>query len=150
MSDSSKLKQKTISGVFWSFSDLVAKQGLNFVVQIFLARLLMPEDFGLIGMITIFIAISNSIINSGFRQALIREQEATQEDYSTVFFFNLLTAIIIYIILFFSAGMVSSFFDEPRLISILRVLALVLIINSFGLIQRTMLEKKWISKHRRR
>jgi O-antigen/teichoic acid export membrane protein len=142
MSESSNLRQKTASGLFWSFSDLVANQGIQFIIQVILARLLLVEDFGLIGMITIFIAISTSFIDSGFSQALIREQEAKQEDFSTVFLFNLAMACGLYIILFLSAPLVGDFFREPRLIAILRVLSLVLIINSFGLIQRVMLVRR--------
>lgn len=112
------------------------------LIQVILARLLLVEDFGLIGMITIFIAISTSFIDSGFSQALIREQEAKQEDFSTVFYFNLAMACGLYIILFFSAHLISDFFKEPRLIAILRVLSLVLIINSFGIIQRVMLVRR--------
>lgn len=142
MKTTSSLKKKTISGLFWTFSDLILNQGIQFIIQIFLARLLLPEEFGLIGMITVFIAVSNSIIDSGFSNALIREQEATQEDYSTIFYFNLVMAIILYILLYISSPIISEFFKEPMLVSILRILALTLIINSFGLIQRTMLVKK--------
>lgn len=142
MSESSKLRRKTISGLFWTFSDLIMNQGIQFVIQIILARLLLPEDFGLIGMITVVIAVSNSILDSGFANALIREKNVTQKDYSTVFYFNLITSFIIYIILFLSAPAISRFFVEERLIEILRILALTLIVNSFGLVQRTMLTKK--------
>lgn len=135
------LKKKTISGLFWSFSDLIANQGIQFIIQVILARLLVPKDFGIIGMITVFIAISQSFIDSGFSNALIREKEPSKEDYSTVFYFNLVMAILMYVILFLCANPISRFFNEPQLIAILRVLALVLIINSFGLIQRTMLTK---------
>lgn len=141
MENKSIIKQKTISGLFWSFSDLVANQGIQFIIQVILARLLVPKDFGIIGMITVFIALSQSFIDSGFTNALIREKEPSQEDYSTVFYFNLVVAVLMYIILFFSAGSISRFFKEPQLIVILRVIALVLIFNSFGLIQRTMLTK---------
>lgn len=136
------LKKKTLSGLFWSFSDLFLNQGIQFVIQVVLARLLLPEEFGLIGMITVFIAISNSIIDSGFTNALIREEKATQEDYSTVFYFNLLSSIIVYLILYILSHRISIFFNEPLLESLLRVLGLVVIINSFGLIQRTMLVRK--------
>jgi O-antigen/teichoic acid export membrane protein len=135
------LKKKTISGMFWSFSDLIINQGIQFIIQIILARLLIPEDFGLVGMITVFIAVSQSFIDSGFTNALIREKEPSKEDYSTVFYFNLFMAVLMYTVLFFSAGVISSFFKEPQLVAILRVLAMVIIINSFGLIQRTMLIK---------
>lgn len=141
MHDSHILKKKTISGLLWSFSDLIVNQGIQFVIQIILARLLVPKDFGIIGMITVFIAISQVFIDSGFTNALIREKEPTQEDYSTVFYFNFFMAIVMYALLFFSAGAVSRFFKEPQLISILRVIAVVLIINSFSIIQMTMLTK---------
>ena len=78
------LKQKTISGLLWSFIDSIAGQGITFIVGIILARLLSPKEFELIGMLSIFIVISQSFIDSGFRQALIRKQNCTQPDCSTV------------------------------------------------------------------
>lgn len=141
MQKSNSLKIKTANGLFWSFSNLLANQGIQFILQIILARILVPKDFGLVGMITVFIAVSQSIIDSGFSSSLIREKDPSKEDYSTVFYFNLLMAVVLYVILFFSANAISIFFREPKLVSILRVLALVLIINSFGLIQRTILIK---------
>lgn len=141
MQDQNVLKKKTIKGLFWSFSDLTVNQVIQFIIQIILARLLVPKDFGVIGMITVFIAVSQSFVDSGFTNALIREREPSQEDYSTVFYFNLFMAVLMYIVLFFSAGAISSYFKEPQLVAILKVIAIVLIINSFGLIQRTMLIK---------
>lgn len=141
MQESSSLKKKTMSGLVWSFSDLIASQGIQFIIQVILARLLLPKDFGIIGMITLFIAISNSVIDSGFSNALIREKKVSQEDYSTVFYFNLIMALIMYAVLFLLSDAISIFFKEPQLVFILRVLSLTLIINSFGLIQRTMLIK---------
>lgn len=142
MDKDKKMKNKTIKGLIWTFSDLILNQGLQFIIQVVLARLLLPEEFGLIGMITIFIAISNSIVDSGFSNALIREDKVTQEDYSTVFYFNLATAIILYLILYISSPSIGHFFSEPKLSSILRVLAITLIINSFGLIQKTILTRQ--------
>jgi len=136
------LKAKTISGLFWSSSDLIANQGIRFFIQIILARLLLPQHFGIIGMITVFIAISQSIVNCGFKNALIRENDSSQEDYSTVFYFNLIIAVLLYIVLFITAPAISEFFNESQLIPILRVLSIVIIINSIGLIQRTLLIKK--------
>ncbi|MFE4706049.1 lipopolysaccharide biosynthesis protein [Peribacillus simplex] len=141
MKGSTSLKKKTLSGFFWSFTDLFANQGIQFVIQIILARLLLPEHFGVIGMILVFIAISNSIIDSGFSQALIREKDANQVDYSTVFYFNLIMAFVMYGVLYISAPSISGFFGEPQLVLILRVLSLVLIIDSFGIIQRVTLIK---------
>ncbi len=133
------LKQKTTSGLFWSFTDLISNQGIQFILQVILARILLVKDFGLIGMITIFIALANSIVDSGFSQVLIREPELKQDDYSTVFFFNLSLAVGLYLVLFFSSSIISEFFSEPQLVLILRVLSLVVIINSFGIVQRVML-----------
>lgn len=136
------LKQKTVNGLSWSFIDQVGNLGITFIVGIVLARLLSPREFGLIGMITVFIAISESFINSGFSSALIRKQNSTNTDYSTVFYFNLVVGLIFYGILYTSAHAIASFFDEPQLISIVRVMALILIIDSFTIIQRTILTKR--------
>ncbi|MCF8299060.1 MAG: MOP flippase family protein [Saprospiraceae bacterium] len=136
------LKQKTISGLLWSFLDRLAGQSITFIVGIILARLLAPEEFGLIGMILVFIAIADSFINSGFSQALIRKKDANETDFSTAFFFNLIVGIFFYWVLFFSAPVISRFFDEPKLILIIRVVAFVLIIDALTIIQRTILTKK--------
>ena len=125
------LKQKTISGLTWSFIDSFVGQGITFIVGIILARILSPREFGLVGMLTIFIAISQSFINSGFSTALIRKQDCTQTDYSTVFYFNIVVGIFFYILLFVFANTISTFFHEPVLKDLIRVLGLVLIINSF-------------------
>ena len=136
------LKEKTINGLSWSFADNFVNLGIQFIVGIILARLLTPKDYGLIGMITIFIAISQSFIDSGFSQALIRKTNCRDEDYSTVFFFNLGVGILFYWILFFSAGTISDFFNEPKLVLLVKVLGINLIINAFGLIERTILTKR--------
>lgn len=138
----SALKQKTINGLFWSAIDSIAGQGILFIVGIILARLLSPREFGLVGMITVFIAISESFINSGFNSALIRKKDCTNIDYSTVFYFNLISGLAFFVILFFSAGSISRFFKEPELQSIIQVLGLVLIIDSLTIIQRTILNKR--------
>lgn len=135
------LKQKTISGLLWSFIDDIAKVGITFVSSIILARLLTPREYGLIGMTTIFIAISQSFIDSGFRQALIRKKDCTQADYSTVFYFNLLVSGFFYLALFVFAEFIGQFFEEPQLGGILRVLGLGLVINALALVQQTQLVK---------
>ena len=135
------LKQRTVSGLFWSLSNNILSQSIFFIVGLLLARMLSPSEFGLIGMITVFLAISQSFVDSGFGQALIRKTDATSEDYSTVFYFNLAIGLIFYTVLFLSAPAISKFYNEPELKLITRVLCLVLIINSFGFIQRTILIK---------
>ncbi|MDX9694246.1 MAG: lipopolysaccharide biosynthesis protein [Bacteroidales bacterium] len=136
------LKQKTVSGLLWSFIDNFAKLGLTFFIGIILARLLTPREFGLIGMITIFIALSQSLVDSGFTQALIRKKDCTQADFSTVFYFNLFVGIVLYAVLFFSAGAISRFFDEPQLRLIVQVVGLSIIVNAFTIVQRARLTKE--------
>ena len=135
------LKQKTVSGLLWSFIDNIATLGITFIVGIILARLLTPKEFGLIGMLTIFIAISQSFIDSGFRQALIRKQNCTDTDYSTVFYFSLVISVLAYLILFLGANSIGDFFNEPALKPLIRVLGIGLIINALAIIQSTLLTK---------
>jgi len=136
------LRQKTLRGLKWSFIDSFASQGIHFVIGIILARLLVPKDFGLMGMLAIFIALSQSVIDGGFSQALIRKQNCRQVDFNTVFYFNLLIGIVFYALLYFGAGLIAGFFNESQLASLARVLGLVLVINSLGLIQRTIITKE--------
>jgi len=135
------LKEKTLSGLAWSFADGFTNQGSQILVGIILARLLSPKEFGLIGMIYVFVAISQSATDSGFSQALIRKNDCTQADYSTVFYFNLAAGVLCYAILFLCAGPISRFFKEPQLLVLVRVLGIAVVINSMGLIQRTILTK---------
>jgi O-antigen/teichoic acid export membrane protein len=135
------LRDRTINGLFWSFIDNFSVQGIYFIVGIILARLLTPRDFGLIGMITIFISISQWFISSGFGQALIRKQSCTQADYSTVFIFNLITGGVLYLTLFLSAPLISSFFSEPQLLPLVKVFGINLLIISLTIVQQTQLTK---------
>ncbi|MFD1927508.1 lipopolysaccharide biosynthesis protein [Sporosarcina siberiensis] len=141
MPNSNSLKQKTMKGLFWSFMDLLAKGGMQIIIQVILARILLPEHFGLIGMVIVFIALSNLLVDSGFSRALIRDENTTQEDYSTVFYFNLFVSLLVYVLLFLCAESISLFFGEPQLILIIRVLSFVIIINSLAIIQRIKLVK---------
>jgi teichuronic acid exporter len=136
------LKQKTISGLLWSFIENFSRQGIALIFGIILARLLSPREFGLIGMIAIFLAISQSFIDSGFTQALIRKKDCSQADFSTVFYFNLAASIFFYFLLFISAGLISRFFEEPQLKLIIRVVGLGLVINAFSIVQRARLTKR--------
>lgn len=135
------LKQRTIKGLLWSFIDVAAGQGIQFFVSIVLARLLLPREFGLMGMIIVFIAVSEAFVNSGFSSALIRKKNATQADYSTVFFFSLAIAILFFIGLFIAAPGISVFFNEPALIPVVKVLGLVLVIDALTMIHRTALTR---------
>ena len=136
------LKSKTIKGASWSFVDNIAGSGITFLVGIVLARLLTPEEFGLIGIITIFIAVFNSIVDSGFSNALIRKNDAKQIDYNTAFIFNLILSVFVFIVLFFLAPLIGDFFKEPQLVPLTRVMSIIVLINAFALVQRTLLVKK--------
>lgn len=136
------LRKKTITGLTWSFIDNFSKNGLLFIIGIILARLLTPREFGIIGMTTFFIALSQTFVESGLNNALIRKKKCTQIDYSTVFVFNLALSIIFYIMLNLSAGAISVFFNEPKLKIILQVLGISIIIHAFTIVQRTILTRK--------
>lgn len=135
------LKNKTVKGASWSFIDSIAGQGITFLVGLVLARLLTPEEYGLIGIITIFIAVFNSIVDSGFSNALIRKNDAKDIDYNTVFSSNLVISIVLFGVLFLCAPVISQFFNQPQLIPLLRVMGSILIINAFAIIQRTIFVK---------
>lgn len=135
MADS--LRHKTIHGVGWSFIDNISNSGITFLVGLVLARLLTPEEYGIMAMITIFIAISNSIIDSGFSNALIRKTRIERVDYNTVFYFNLTVSILIYVLLHLAAPAISVFFKEPVLLAVIRIIGWVLIINALAIIPRT-------------
>ncbi|MBN2598112.1 MAG: MOP flippase family protein [Marinifilaceae bacterium] len=130
----SELKSQTIKGVFWSFLEKFGSQFILLISQVILARLLEPEDFGLIGMLAIFIGVSQAFIDSGFDNALIQKKDVNQTDYSTVFYFNIAIGFVLYFLLFAAAPYIADFFHQPLLIDLTRVVCLVLAVNSFGLI----------------
>lgn len=136
------LKSKTVSGVFWSAFQKFGVMAISFVANIILARLLSPSDFGCIGMLAIFITLSATFIDGGFGSALIQKKEPTEEDYSTIFYWNLFLALVLYAILFFTAPLIARFYKIPLLSAVLRVEGLVLIINALSLIQNNRLRKQ--------
>lgn len=138
---SNSLRASGKSGMLWSFLIQGGTQAINFIVTVLLARLLMPEQFGLIGMIAIFIAISRALIDGGFVSSLIRTKDADNVDYSTVFFVNLISSLVLYGLLFITAPLIATFYEEEILINLIRVLGLVLIINAFSVVQSTKLNK---------
>lgn len=139
---SESLKHKTLKGTVWSSIERFSVQGIAFLVMIVMARILTPEDYGLVGMITIFIAVSQSLVDSGFSQALIRKQDRSETDNSTVFYFNIVVGLILYLILFFCAPLIASFYKEPLLTPLTRLISLSVIINSFVVVQRALLTVK--------
>lgn len=126
----SSVKEETIKSVKWTAIEKIAVQGIQFLLGLIMARLLTPEDYGTVGMLGIFIAISGTFIDSGFWTALVRKKERTEEDYCTVLYFNIIVSIVCYTILFLIAPWVAEFFHIPLLCSILRVQSIALILNS--------------------
>ena len=135
----SNLKSKTVKGTIWSSIERFSVQAIQFVVMIFMARILTPADYGIVGMVTIFIAVSQSLIDSGFSQALIRKQNRTEIDNSTVFYFNIGVGAILYFTLFFCAHPIARFYDQPILIPVVRLVSLSLPLNSLAVVQRALL-----------
>ena len=135
------LKQKAASGMIWTAIQRYSKLAISFISGIILARLLMPEDYGAIGMLAIFMSLAEVFIDAGFGSALIQKKNPTQTDYSTVFYFNLGMAVILYVVLFFSAPAIATFYRMPILCKVLRVQGLILFIYAFNIIQRNQIRK---------
>lgn len=131
------LKKEAGKGLFWVAVERLGQQGLQAITFVILARLLTPEDFGLIGMIMIFFAVSQSFIDSGMGQALIREKEITNQDRSTVFWLNLILSCLFYVLLFVTAPAISRFYEQPELISLIRLMGLAVIFNGIAIVQRS-------------
>lgn len=142
MNSTNTLRHKTITGIIWTFLEQLFRVGIQTITTLILAWFLLPEDFGLMAMITVFFAIAHSVMDSGFSQALIRKKEVTQTDYSTTFYTNLLMGLLAYSLLFASAYPIANYYNEPRLVILIRVVGLVVIINSFQLVQVSDLTRK--------
>lgn len=139
---SESLKNKTVKGVSWSFLDNIANQGISFLVGLILARILSPEEYGLIGIIAIFIAVFNSLVDSGFSNALIRKNDTKDIDLNTVFLSNMVLSVVLFFALFFSAPFIAGFFNQSQLKPLTQVMSCIVIINAFAIIQRTLLVKR--------
>ena len=137
-----ELKHKTKKGVFWSAIQRFSTQGLQFLTTIILANFLGPEEYGTVGMLSIFLAISSVFIDGGFINALTRKPDRTHADICTVFYFNVCISIFAYTIIFLVAPLVASFYEMPELCLVLRVIGLSLIIGSFSAVQVTLLTIK--------
>lgn len=133
------LKRKVIEGFVWSAIERFSLRFVQFAVNIIMARLLLPSDFGIIAILSVFLQISQSFIDCGFTDALIRQQDRTERDFSTAFYFNIVISVFFYFILFISAHWISEFYDMPILVLIIRVIAINLIIMAFSAIHRVKL-----------
>lgn len=136
------LKNKTKKGLAWSMIERFATQGVQFLFGIILARLLSPDDYGVIAMPLVFLAIAQCIIDSGFSTALIRKPELTEDDLSTAFYFNIGIGILCYAVLFFSSTLIADFYHTPILASLLKVTALAVLFNPLCAVQQAILTRK--------
>ena len=139
---SESLKSKAISGAKWNWLYNIGSYFISFFLSIILARLLEPCEFGILGMLNIFTAVAMVFINSGFTSALIRENKSSDADFSTIFYYNIVVSHIFYLVLFFTAPLIADFYNEPKLIILTRLVSLVFLINSFGIVQNAILVRE--------
>ncbi len=135
------IKQKAVKGMFWSFCERFGSLLILFVANVVLARMLSPEEFGLVGILMAFVMMSQILIDGGLGNALIQRQNITKADSSTVFFTNVIVAVVCYFALFFCADTIALFYDQPLLSDLLKVLGIVVVIDAFGAVQNNLLMK---------
>ena len=136
------IKGKAVGGFFWTLAERFAAQGVSFIVSIILARLLLPDDYGIVAIVSIFTSIANVLVKSGLGSALIQKSDADSTDFSTVFYYNLVFSLFIYLLLFFGAPMIAEFYHIPLLIPVLRVNLLNLILYGLNNVQQAYVSKK--------
>lgn len=135
------MSNKSIKGTFWSMVERFSTMGIQLLCTLVVAQFLPPSEFGLIGMMSIFMAFSTILVDAGFGQAIIREQNVTPVDYSSIFYFNILLGLFIYSIFFFCAPLIARFYNEPRLVLLIRIAFLSLLLLSFSVVQQAQLFK---------
>ncbi|WP_256622117.1 lipopolysaccharide biosynthesis protein [Methanolobus chelungpuianus] len=135
------LTKKTIGGFVWTFIEQFSNRGISIVVTLLLAYFLTPDDYGLVAMMAVFLAVANSLMDMGFNQALIRKQDATEVDFSTAFYVNFILGIVSYLLLFISAPLIAAYYNETPLTLLLRAAGIVIIINSFQFVPRSVLTR---------
>lgn len=139
---SDNLRHKAVHGTMWGALERFSVQGIQFVVMIFMARILTPADYGLIGMLVVYISVAQSLVDSGFSQAIIRKRDRTQTDNSTAFYFNIAVGVALYLLLYVTAPLIARFYNQPQLTAITRVLCIGIILNSVVVVQRALLTEK--------
>lgn len=141
MKDNSTLSQKALNGVFWKFAEKFSGQLMQLIIQIVLARILLPSEYGLVGLLSIFITISDVFIIQGFTTALIQKKDPDEVDYSSVFFANIIMAIVLYAILYAIAPLLASFYSEPQLKNVMRVMANNVVVGALGAVHNAILSR---------
>lgn len=139
-------KTTVVTSLFWKFAERIGAQGVNLIVSIVLARILMPEDYGIVALVTIFITISNVFIESGLPTALIQKKDADDLDFSSVFYFNIMISIVLYLIIFIASPLIAKFYNNMQLIPVLRVLSISVLIAGVKSVQHAYVSRKMIFK----
>ena len=139
---SSETKTKVLNGLFWKIMENGGSQGIQFLVSVILARMLSPEEYGIVAIITIFITIANVLVQNGFSTALIQKQNVDDADFSSVFFFNLMTSGLIYICLFIGAPWIAAFYHNEEMTAVIRVLSIILFPGGVTSIQNAYISRK--------
>ena len=129
------IKKKVVSGFIWRFLERIGAQGISFIVSLVLARLIAPEAYGTIALVTVFTNILQVFVDSGLGMALVQKKNADSKDFSTVFYFNVFICILIYAVLWFVAPIIAAFYEEKSLVSVVRVLGITIIISGVRNIQ---------------
>jgi O-antigen/teichoic acid export membrane protein len=135
------LTQRTTTGIIWNFTEQFGRRGIGVVITLLLARFLVPSDYGLVAMMAVFLAVATSLMDSGFKQALIRLQGAEEVDFNTAFYANLSLGALSYFLLFLAAPLIADFYVEPRLTTLIRVAGLSILINAFQVVQSAILSR---------
>lgn len=131
-----------VSNMLWRFAEKCGAQGVSFIVTVVLARLLLPEDYGIVSIIAIFTTIMNLFMDAGFRNALVQKLDADQTDYSTVFYFNVLMGLFLYLLMFLGAPFISSFYGKEYMTPYIRVMSLTLVLGGINGVQAALVAKR--------
>ena len=140
------LKNKIFSGLFWKFGERLLAQGVSFAVSVVLSRLLLPDDYGVVAIVLIFINIANVFVTSGFSTALVQKKDATDVDFSTNFYCSLVMSLIVYIVMFFISPVIANFYVMPDLALIIKVFSLRIPLSAFSAIQHAYVERHMLFK----
>ncbi|HHQ4319023.1 TPA: lipopolysaccharide biosynthesis protein [Clostridium perfringens] len=139
--ENKNIKHQVINSLIWKLMERGGVQGIQFILQLILARLLTPDDYGIIAIIAIFITIANVFVQSGFNTALIQNKETDEKDFSSVFYLSMLVALVLYIVLFFVSPAISRFYGVPELTKVIRVLSITLFLGAYNSIQNAVISK---------
>lgn len=142
----STIKSEVASGLVWKFGERILSQGVSFVLSLVLARLLMPEEYGTVALVMVFINLANVFITSGLGDSLIQKKDADEKDFSTMFYCSMAMSIVLYIIMFISAPLIANFYDNPSLTSIIRVLSIQIPLGGVKTIQHAYVIKRMMFK----